>query len=244
MNKNLSFTENLCWNTLNDNIDVIPSLSITKASFLCNCSTATIVRTLKKKGFTGYIDFKNKINKVKNPFSNLDSLTSNQKNIILKNINEVRNTLEMLNVDIMSRCIDEIFTYKSIFIFARGFSELLAKEMTTKLQLLNKNVQLITDPDIIEKISNKVSKGQLVIFISLNGKTKELVYASNILKEHKIKTICITTNQNSILAQNSTIKLIGYKSKMTSFPDFEVHSRLPLDVLVRCILDLYVSKYS
>lgn len=78
-----------------------------------------------------------------------------------------------------------------------------------------------------------------MIIISLNGETPELVEATKNACKAGINTISITTNQNSSVVKHSDISLVGYKSDMSYFPEYEVHSRLPLQVISRIILDSY-----
>lgn len=80
----------------------------------------------------------------------------------------------------------------------------------------------------------------MAIFISLNGETKELVEACKNFKINQISTITLTAGIDSSLAKLSEITLLGYKGSSSFFPDYEVRSRLPLQVISRIILDAYV----
>lgn len=120
-------------------------------------------------------------------------------------------------------------------IFARGFSEVVGAEMQTKLQLLGKYCELYTDPNIIKTISTRLLPSDVVIFISLNGETKELITAAKNCYQAEIGTILITATKES-----SLVSLRGYKSESSLFPDYEVRSRLPLLVIARILLDAYV----
>ncbi len=129
---------------------------------------------------------------------------------------------------------------EKIYIFARGFSELIGTELTTKLQLIGKNCEMHNDPNIIRVISKKLTDKELAIFISLNGETAELVEACKNFKMKSISTITLTASVDSSLAKLSEITLLGYKGSQSFFPDYEVRSRLPLQVISRIILDAYV----
>lgn len=58
MDKKLSDSEQYVWDFIQENIQNIPNYSIVKLSELANVSTATIVRTMKKKGYEGFTAFK------------------------------------------------------------------------------------------------------------------------------------------------------------------------------------------
>ena len=58
MKNKLSSSEKYLWEYIQNNLDDIPNLSIVKLSEDANVSTATIVRTTKKMGYSGYTDFR------------------------------------------------------------------------------------------------------------------------------------------------------------------------------------------
>ena len=88
--------------------------------------------------------------------------------------------------------IQRIKAARRIMIFARGFSELIAQEMMVKFQLTGKYCEMHTDPNIIKNISRKLSKDDIVIFVSLNGETKELTTAAENCYKAEIGTILLT----------------------------------------------------
>ena len=97
-----------------------------------------------------------------------------------------------------------------------------------------------TDPEIIKSISRKLTKKDSVIFVSLNGETKELVTAAKNCYDAEIGSILVTANHSSTLKDYCEINLVGFKSEGSYFPDYEVQSRLPLQIIARILLDAYV----
>lgn len=229
-------------NFIKNNEDIIPSTTIVKLSELANVSTATIVRAVKKMGYTGYTSFRFDManHKENNEFSIMDEVDSEIGKAILKNAEEVKRTIEMLNSEIIEDAVQIIKNAEKIMIFARGFSTFIGEEMTTKFQLVDKYCELHTDPNIIRKISMKIKNNCVVIFISLNGETIELVEAAQNTKNLNAPSILITANEESSLANITDINFIGYKSPISFFPDYEVRSRLPLQTIARILLDAYV----
>ena len=65
MDHKLSETEQYLWNFIEHHILEIPNYSIVKLSEQANVSTATIVRTMKKKGYEGFTSFKHHLKKEK-----------------------------------------------------------------------------------------------------------------------------------------------------------------------------------
>lgn len=224
-------------------INEIPSMSIVKLSEEANVSTATIVRLMKKIGYDGFTSFKYSIKDLTKSVNSENSIDTIEKKIntaIKKNEFEVLNTIKMLSLGNIEDAIQKIHHAEKIYVFARGFSEMIANEITIKLQLLGKNCEMHNDPNIIRVISKKLKDTEIAIFVSLSGETKELVDACLNLKMKSISTITLTAGIDSSLANLSEIVLLGYKGTQSFFPDYEVRSRLPLQVISRILLDAYV----
>ena len=136
--KKLTDTESYTWEYLNKNFKDIRQLSISELSELINVSNSTITRTLQKKGYSGFIDFKHIMNnKISDELSVLtnEALTDDTRVSVLKSYQEVTRTLNMLDLESLNKAINEMASSKKITIFARGFSEFIATEMQTKILL-------------------------------------------------------------------------------------------------------------
>ncbi|MDK6804728.1 MurR/RpiR family transcriptional regulator [Aerococcus sp. UMB7834] len=241
----LSQAERFCWKFIQDNFAKIPDLTITELSELANVSTATIVRTVQKQGYTGYTSFKQSISNqshIMKPFSHLEGEPALVKEAVLKNYWEVTHTINQLNVKDALKAAEAIAKADKIYIFARGLSELLAEEVSIKLALLGKTCKKYTDPNLIRGIAQRARPEDAVLFLTLNGETKELVEAAKISKDLKSTNIVITTNRDSSIMQYRDIALIGFKSRNSFLPDYEVHSRLPLSILCRILVDILAIK--
>lgn len=242
MEHKLSETEHYLWDFIENHILEVQNYSIVKLSEKANVSTATIVRTMKKKGYEGFTAFKHHLKEQENKninFSSLDKVDKGIRRAILKNEQEVVRTINMIEIGNIEDAIQKIKFAERVIIFARGFSEMIGQEMMVKFQLTGKYCQMHTDPEIIKNISRKLNKRDIVIFISLNGETKELVIAAKNCYKAEIGSILITANNSSSLMNYCEIPLIGFKSEGSYFPDYEVRSRLPLQIIARILLDSY-----
>ncbi|MFM1538230.1 MurR/RpiR family transcriptional regulator [Helcococcus bovis] len=246
--KKFTETEKYLIDFMDKNTHRICELSITELSALANVSTTTIFRTVKKLGFNGFSEYKfNLISNIENKeyFDIIEEKDRSEiKNIISKNQQEVNSTINKLNIKSIYDSINYLRGANTILIFARGLSELVAQEIQVKFQLLDKRCDVYTDPNIIRKISKKAKKDDCILYISLEGETKELVDASISSLQNEIPSILITTNINSSLAKNCNIIIEGYKSTSSYFPDYEVRSRLSLNVISRILLDCYSYKFN
>ncbi|RYM02854.1 MurR/RpiR family transcriptional regulator [Sporolactobacillus sp. THM7-7] len=238
----LSSSEKYLIQYIRNHLKEIPRLSIVQLSMEANVSTATIVRAMQKLGYSGYTSLKIKLKEEHaedKQFSVVETVNHKIKEAILKNEREVTQTISMLDSGMIEDTVQKMIYAQRIMLFARGLSEMIAKEMMIKLQLLGKYSEMHDDPNIIRKISQTLKPTDLVIFVSLNGKTEELVEAAENCRTSRISTITLTTNRQSPLVERSELSLIGYKSKISYFPDYEVHSRMPLMVIERILLDAY-----
>lgn len=101
MDSKLSSTEHYLWDFVESHILEIPNYSIVKLSEQANVSTATIVRTMKKKGYEGFTAFKHHLKEQENKninFSSLDKVDKGIRQAILKNEQEVVRTINMMKI--------------------------------------------------------------------------------------------------------------------------------------------------
>jgi DNA-binding MurR/RpiR family transcriptional regulator len=238
----LSESELYLWHFIQVHLDKIADYSIIKLSEEAMVSPATITRTLKKQGYDGFSAFKHHLRTTRQTNIQphvIDNVDTKIRRAILKNEHEVIQTINMIDYQQFEQVIQQIHRAEKIVIFARGLTEYTAQEAQIKLQLLGKYTEIYTDPNIITIVSSRMVKNQVAIFLSLNGETEELVKAAKNAKHAQIKTITFTTNGHSRLAKLSDITILGYKSQLSSINDYEVHSRLPLEILVRILIDAY-----
>lgn len=243
MIEDLSDSELHLWAIIQNHQDKIVNMSIIQLSLYAHVSTATIVRTLKKMGFSGYSAYRDSLlestsNNLKYPV--LKEADAKIKRVILKSEIEMDNTLSNLKYKTIEKSVYKTKQAKMIYLFARGLSENIAKELQTKFHLTGKYAEMYGEPSIIKPITSKIKKNCLVIFVTLNGHTPELVEAAKILRKHHVPTITFTTNAKATIIPYSNLVFLGYKSQTNYFPKFEVASRMPLQIMARIFMDAYV----
>lgn len=240
----LTETESYIWNYIHQHFHAISEMTISELSEAANVSNASIIRTLKKQGYNGFSEFKHDIaskNRDSLQILNHPHLSDDTRQSIIKNYQEVIRTLNMMDVEVIEQVLPRLQKAERLVIFARGFSELIASEMLIKFQLTGKYCELHTDPNIIRPVSKRLTADDFVLFISLNGQTRALVDAAKNCREQAVPSLLISSIQTSPLSQLSDFQLIGFKTDLSFFPDFEVHSRLPLAILSRILLDAYAA---
>lgn len=109
-----------------------------------------------------------------------------------------------------------------------------------KLQVLDYFAVTNGDPQIMRVMSKNIKKGEVVIILSLNGETKELVESGKKCTGQRSNCHYTLLLSSSELIQYSKYVMIGYKHSHIAIRNFEVTSRLPLYIMCRILIDFLV----
>ena len=173
-------------------------------------SPATVVRLSKKLGFSGFTDFIFSVTSksteldlepiIVETYSPLDSLYKNNDIETINNIKEVLNDRESL-----------------IFIYAAGFSGIVAEYFYKKLLVRGNNVMFSDSADSVAVFENRMSQIKTFLVISKSGNTPEIIDKAIRAKESGIRVISISGSSKSKLSDvvDSQITL----SKESSYDD-------------------------
>ena len=225
VNQKLSSAEAYTWQVIQEHYDEIPQLSITDLAELAHCSLSTINRTVRKKGFSGYAEFRYSIKE--KPLPNINGFSNEVLAAIGKNEEELLRTIHNISAPAIEQAV-------------RALSTHAAAEMMKKLQLFHKPVTLHDDYKYMTYYASFVKANSLIINLSLSGETSELIEATEVAKTHGAKILTLTVTEQSPLVRLADVSLIGYKSSLeVNYFDLDVHSRLPLYILVRVLFDAY-----
>lgn len=239
----LSTAEKYFLNYIDTHLDEVEQLTIAQLGDIANVSPATIIRTLKKIGFDGYSSFKYYIKKQPNPpFTGIQRASEEIRSAILRNQQEVDRTIQFLQLDIIEQAVRQLEQAAKIYIFAMGFSIPLGDELKLKLDFCDKNCKFFHVRNFIRNTAvKKLTSQDLCIFISLSGKSQTLVNALEQSRKKGACNIVITCQPDSPLAINADILFIGYRAiaENPAFSGFDVESRLPLQVIIRILIDAY-----
>lgn len=165
-----------------------------------NVGEASIVRFVKKIGFSGFQDMKIEI--AKEDKTDEEILSENyvdkiQSNMI-KIIGETKAVLDVSELDI---AIEIILNSNKVFFFGIGASGITAYEAQNKFMRLGKIGSAITDSHFQRMYSSICTEQDVIIVFSLSGNTKDIVEAMKIAKKEKTKIIAITSYKLSPIAQ-------------------------------------------
>lgn len=240
LEQKLTTSERMVIDFINENENELDNLSIVEIGDLTFTSAATVSRSIKKCGLNGFMELRYiALNKNKKLKENKEYKSLN--NILEKSLIEVTRTIENLSIKNIIEVINTINNSERIYILAQGMTKLVGEEFDFKLKLLGYNSFLITDPNIMKQITKTINKNETVIAFSLRGESPPLVDSLKNAKTNNCKKISFCCDKKSKISKLSDISLIGEKHTQTSIKDFEVSSRIPLQIMSRVIID-YLSE--
>ena len=225
--------EKLVINYLNENEDSIPLMSITTIAEKTFTSPATVSRTIQKCGFRGISELRYKISK-RSETSN-DTYVVNQ--VLNKSYKECVKTIDNICVTNILKVIEYIKKCEKIFIYARGFTALVAEEFCMQLQLLGYNAQIVKDVTWMVKTDKLVNNKDLVIILSVMNTTPELASSAKMAKRTGARVVTCVCKEGTPLERYSDVTILGYAEKITSNKTITVISRIPLYIIVRTIVE-------
>lgn len=182
---NLTNAESYTWQIIQENYEKIPQLSISELAELAHVSLSTVNRTVRKKGFEGYGEFRYSIREKKLP--EINGFSKEVLGAIAKNQEELLKTIENISAEEIEKAVELIQESEEILIFSRGLSTNVADELMKKLQLFRKRVSLHDDSKYMAYYAQFVNEKSLIIVLSLSGETVEILNALRIAKAQNPK---------------------------------------------------------
>lgn len=232
--QSLSDVEKTVIDYLNKHEDKIPFMSITSIAERTFTSSATVSRTIQKCGFQGISELRYKIatqdkEKDESPYV--------VNNILAKSFRECKKTIDNICVTSILQAIEYIKGANRIFIFARGFTALIAEEFQMYLQLLGYNAIIVKDVMWMNNTDKIVTEKDTVIFLSVRNSTPELAVSARAAKRCGAKVITCCCKSPSELENFSDICIIGHAEQIMKAGGQTVYSRIPLLIITRTIIE-------
>ena len=137
---------------------------------------------------------------------NIDILATAKK-LIQEQIDSLYRLSESLGSN-FSQVVKTIYNCKGrLIIIGLGKSGIIGKKISSTLNSTGTLSFFIHASDALHGDLGNINQGDIVLFISNSGNTEELKQLLPIIKQMRIKTITMTGNMNSYLAQNSDLLL-------------------------------------
>lgn len=215
--EDLSMAERAVLDYLIENKAVLKNFNVEKIAEAAYTSPASVVRMCKKLGYRGFKDFKidfilsnAKVEIPENKEYNDVILAKDShygKTVIENNIRILEETLKIHDPEALGVAASYIMKARRVFIFGKGSSYLVCKDLEMKLRRINKIA--IAQGESHEQLvdASFLNQNDAVVFISNSGKTKEIVSAGLLAKDQKAKIISVVKLGPSLLAELSDVVL-------------------------------------
>lgn len=182
-------------------------LSLNEISEEIKVGEATIVRFVKKIGFNGFKDLKLQIAKEDYPIIEIDY--DDYIDNIQANINEtIMNTKSLIDRKQLNKAISVMSKAERLFLYGVGDSGIATLELQDKLLRFGKTAIAYTDAHFQIINAGILTNKDVVIAVSLSGKTKDIIDSLEIARKNKAKIISITNHVLSPVAKLSDYILL------------------------------------
>lgn len=204
-----------------DNVGKASGMTITELSAACKTSGATIVRFTHNLGYSGYRDFIKSLymdanNKEHYPenildLENIPSENSSLSTTIMRvsngNLNAISDSVKIIDVEAIGKAIEIINLAGKIYFYAIGGSSIAAKDAVFKFQRIGIECQAFDNVHDQILSASILKKGDVAVYISYSGETKDLLKSYKIAKENGAFTIGITKYGENTIAKNVDLNI-------------------------------------
>ncbi|MCM3032291.1 MULTISPECIES: MurR/RpiR family transcriptional regulator [unclassified Niallia] len=207
---------------------------LSKALFI---STATISRTCKRLGFSGFQDLKYSLNK--DSEQELYKEAVHPPSFLTAHMDRVKQemewTLEHINELDIHKAASFIHESNFIEFFGVGASLPTCIDAARKLTFAGIICNAREDWDELRCVANGLSNKDLAILVSYSGETAHILDYAAILKERAVKTIAIVGRKSSRLKDLADITFQA-RIQNCYLGDLDMSSRFPLSILLDFII--------
>lgn len=228
-----------------NNYDKAAFMTASKLGEIVGVSESTVVRFANALGYSGYPSMQDALHElIKNKLTTVQRLSMSDdfsdkgtllKKVLKSDIDNIRSTIEEIDMTNFDKVIDSIFKAKRIYIIGLRSSTSLASYLGFYLGLILDNVRVVSFgmSDIFEQLL-RVSDDDLVIGIGFPRYSRKTLEALRYVKEQNCKIVGITDSTVSPIANMSDYTLIA-KSNMASFVDSLVAPMSLINALIIAI---------
>lgn len=203
-----------------------------------NVGDGTIIRFCQKIGFSGFSDLKIAIAKEDFSKQQEDSQESDFFEKRTRTINQaLKTTNQRLDSDKLDHAVRLITQAEQLYIFGVGSSGNTGNDLEAMLLRVGVQARSVIDPHFQAQIASLLTERDLVVGLSLSGRTKDTYDSLSIAKKNQAKIIAITNYQLSPIAQLADIVL------QTAIEEFLDGASLAGKISQLYLCDLLVQRY-
>ena len=216
--KSFSSTEREVANMILTNPQLVVDMSIHELARHTFSSASTIVRLCTHTGYSGYKEFRKALTyelalkeqtkkTEQKEIERTDSIEAIIDKITYLNISSLEETRELLDVEVLRKCVELVKNARVIYLFGLGASLCAAKDAYLKFLRLNKLCIINEDWHSQLLQARNATKEDLALVISYSGATVEIIECMKALKENGTPIIAITRCVQSPVSELADQKL-------------------------------------
>ncbi|MGD0052880.1 MAG: MurR/RpiR family transcriptional regulator [Vulcanimicrobiaceae bacterium] len=213
--------------------DELIYLTVTELAERTNTSESTVVRLCQKIGYKGYQEFKIVLARdLVEPTTEIyaaiepdDDLSTVKSKVFQANAQALRDTIEVLDDDELSKAVDALAVATRVDIYGVGGSGPLAQDAYHKFLKLGIRAVALSDGDLMAMSSALLGPGDVALGISHTGASRDVTDALGRAKANGATTICITHRSTSPITKVADIRLVT-AAKQTAFRSDASSSRI------------------
>lgn len=191
-------------------------MTVAQMSKKIGVADSSVIRFCQKLGFNGFTQLK--INIAKNLKKYEDPIPSDieegdDPNTVIKkiftySIQALKDTLELLDKNELSKAVEAMTTAKRLEFYGVGTSAFLAEDAYYRFMRIGYPAYVATDPFISTVSASMLDNECVAVGISHSGRTIDIIETLKIAKSKGAKTICITGFAESPITHVADIRLI------------------------------------
>ncbi|MBM7095494.1 MULTISPECIES: MurR/RpiR family transcriptional regulator [Alteribacter] len=230
----LSYTEKHVLYFIDAHLPEAKGMALTTLAKEVNVSTTSVIRMCQKLGFDGFSEFKYALKELGEETRR--EVTDSSISRFHKDLESTLSNLDEKDINRICRRMKEA---DRVVIIAVGLSKMFGEYFSKLLMQVNKPSMYIYESHMIDLFSNKVTKGDYIIFISSSGETKTLVETADKMTHQYVYTAAITNNINSTLT-TLVDDSISTQVERAEYGGYDLTARSPLVLLVDLIFESYI----
>lgn len=209
-----------------DNSDKVIYMRVRDIAKNAHVSSSSVMRFIHKIGFASFPEFKAYIK------NNQFSQTRSQRAFYFIDQNNFPKDIE----NRMLIVANLVFQSDNIITLGIGDSSFLAEYAARRMASLGFNTTAVTDPFYPLKSKLENTTNNILFVFTVSGETNELIELLNeFVNDDDVKTVCITSNENSTVAKMSRF-VLSYHEKMHRLNDYyDLSSQVPVMYIVEGI---------
>lgn len=214
--------------------DKLKQLSIQDLAKFCKVSTSTITRFCYKTGYSSFMELRLAIESSEFEVTNSDSFVSKVETYYQKNIHH---SIELLDIEKIETLTNEIKKSKVIYLWGLGSSGRTSSEFEQTLTRMGILVKAITDPHMLLLTAPQITKNDMVLIISISGKSKEILHAIELLPENS-HIVALTSDPNSQIAEKADymLQISDIRINNNYFVNFQLSLIFTIDCIAESLL--------